>query len=101
MTYRNYWEDDVDGREDFGPYETEEEARIGFFRLVVSAVVAFRGDGVRRIVGGDGFFEEVVAGSTLAAEHPEWTQDYKDRLYYEMRDDEVRAEYERWMEEDE
>lgn len=76
-TYLNFMSSREFGQETFGPYTSEEEARDGFFRLVVSASVSK--DGVSRYMYASyGDQEHVTA---VDQQTTQWTEEYKQLIF--------------------
>lgn len=79
---------DAENDEEIFEYATERECRTGFYRLLVAYTVACRADHVWRQITSD-TGRAAVVGRRFVAQHPEFTEEYKDRIYYELDDTEV------------
>lgn len=87
----NWMESDEYGRERYGPYWSHAEAEAGYFRLLVSATVAYCSDTIDRCVYGAG------GSDSYANDQESWTVEYKDWLYGLSTED-VLAEAKRYEE---
>jgi len=77
-----YMESDEYGRDRYGPYWSDGETEAGYFRLLVSAIVAYRGDQIDRCVYGAGGADAYASDREDAT----WTEAYKDWLYDQPTD---------------
>lgn len=87
--YLNSW---AYGTEEY-VYNTEEEARNGFFRLYASSVAHRRDDLTARII--IDATRTVIVDARSVAEHPELTMRYRNRLYA-LDEEKLTEERKRW-----